>query len=63
MTKKDFEAIASAMKDAREASDPRDFSVTHHRVFDSLSRSVADVCARQNPKFQRLRFLAACGVK
>ena len=60
MTKKDFEKIAGAIKDARDA-----VCVSHPmqaRIFDSLSRTIADVCATTNPRFQRMRFLTACGV-
>lgn len=68
MTKKDFEAIASALKDGREAlrsaEDDADAATERMRsqVFDSMSRSLADVCAKTNPRFNRSRFLAACGV-
>lgn len=70
MTKKDFEAIAQAIKDAREASGPVPVANTvpaneyfrNARIFDSLSRSVADVLALQNPRFKRLTFLKDCGV-
>lgn len=69
MTKKDFEAMAGAVNDARLALLPgsrepqRDSLVrTHHQVFDSLARSLADVCATQNARFNRAKFLAACGI-
>lgn len=78
MTRKDFEALAQAINDARGASAPPDIreatslqmqneyavrQAEHSRIFDSLSRSIANVCAQQNARFQRARFLAACGVK
>lgn len=75
LTKKDFVAIAGAIADARGASMPVFKTATvleqaattyaiqgHNRVFDSLSRSLADVMALTNPKFNRKRFLLACGV-
>ena len=67
MTKKDFEKIAGAIKDARDALQPDGDSLLsirgrHNQVFDSLSRTIADVCATTNPRFQRMRFLTACGV-
>jgi hypothetical protein len=66
MTKKDFEAIAQAVVDARYALAPMGVATPilrqHQQVFDSLSRTLADVCATTNPRFQRMRFLSACGV-
>ena len=63
MTKKDFEKIAGAIKDARDAVGPNpDRPFLTMTIFDSLSRTIADVCATTNPKFQRMRFLTACGV-
>lgn len=79
MTRKDFVAIARAIKDAREASAPQSARAgtassdinairedadrqTHARIFDSLSRSLAQVCASTNPKFDKTKFLTACGV-
>lgn len=65
MTAKDFQAIAGAIKDARDALlpglSPGDTSI--NRAFDSLSRDLARVLATTNPRFDRARFLAACGVK
>ena len=61
MTKKDFEAIAGALKDARDAA-LTDTPRVIPQIFDSLSRTLADVCATTNPRFQRARFLKACGV-
>lgn len=57
MTKKDFEAIAGALRDARPASSA------------ALAQWARDVealcamCARQSPRFRRGLFLAACGVE
>lgn len=64
MTKKDFEAIAGAVRDARMAlvvpGHPLPNQTT--QIFDSMARSLADVIAKTNAKFQRPRFLTACGV-
>lgn len=62
MTKTDFVAIAEAIRDSRGAMGTRDGS-PQARIFDSLSRTIADVCAKQNPRFQRSKFLATCGVE
>lgn len=59
MTKKDFEKIAGAVKDARDATDG---GPAVSRIFDSLSRTLADTCSKTNPRFDRSKFLAACGV-
>ena len=66
MTKKDFEKIAQAVIDARLALCPSPLEsrayTQHQQVFDSLSRTIADSLATTNPRFQRMRFLTACGV-
>lgn len=65
MTKKDFEAIAGAIKDAREALKvgPADPISNVDLVLNGLARTCAKVLATTSPKFDRARFLAACGVK
>lgn len=64
MTKKDFEAIARTIKDARDAmvmpGHPLPAQVTG--IFDSVARDLAKVCATTNPRFNRSKFLSACGV-
>jgi hypothetical protein len=65
VTKKDFEAIAGAIKDARMAlpSSPTPHDAkTQAQVIVSMARSIAYVLAKQNARFDRSRFLAACGV-
>ena len=63
MTKKDYEAIARAIE-----------RTTHHNAVDSnynegwhgaitaIRCRLADVMADDNPRFDRQRFLKACGV-
>lgn len=77
MSRKHFEGIAQAISDARNASKPDirqaqsyqeqqacvNEGIKVDRVFDSMSRDVANVCATQSPKFDRERFLLACGVQ
>lgn len=69
MTRKDFVAIAEAVKDSREAliasAMPTDSPMRRRtaQVFDSLSRTLADTCSKTNPRFNRSKFLAACGVE
>lgn len=54
MTKKHFDALAAALLSARKGSHTAEQSKA-----DAVA--VARVCALFNPKFDRERFLAACG--
>lgn len=47
MTRKHFEALAKALKDAEATED--------------MCWAIANVCARFNSNFDRVRFLVACG--
>lgn len=61
MTKRDFEAIAAAVFRAFGQSQP----VDGHRCeypLHATAGALADVCAASNPRFDRVRFLKACGV-
>lgn len=61
MSKKDYELIAAAFRAARPCAvgdRGRDWYDGWHAVVDS----VADALASDNPRFDRARFLAACGV-
>ena len=51
MTRKDFQAIATVIKDT-PFTDPQDRVILAHRM--------AEVCQRTNPNFNKQRFLAAC---
>jgi hypothetical protein len=53
MTRKHFEAIASAIRELQHG-DSIDI--------DKLARDIADVCAESNSRFDYSRFLRACGV-
>ena len=64
MTKKHFEALAAALFEAREHTGHNaswDDGVDAQWLKDVAV--VADVCATTNPRFDRARFLAACGVE
>ena len=52
MTKKDFELIASAL---------RRLGAGH--AWKDTCLAMADALANTNPRFDRARFLAACGVQ
>lgn len=64
MTKKDYEAIARALKDAREAIEPdgRAFDVGYLTASDNAATALASALAHDSPRFDRARFLRACGV-
>ena len=65
MTRKDYEAIAAAIKAAAQNIDP-DYTpetVNNMRQGVRLSaHALADALA-ENPRFDRARFLTACGVE
>ena len=60
MSRKDYEAIARAIRDSR----PHDFVNTEpHFVRRQIALALADVLANDNPRFDRTRFLDACEVE
>ena len=59
MSRKDFELIAAVL---REAHDQTDASSTARLLTDSLAEDFAHALARTNDRFDRARFLRACGV-
>lgn len=64
MTKKHFEMLANIMKFAKPPED-RGFNklvsalLSYH---SDICNSLADGCQSENPRFDRQRFLKACGV-
>ena len=54
MSKKDFEALAEVVRFASGCTEARSVEWWAHEL--------ADVCAKTNPRFDRARFLKACGV-
>jgi hypothetical protein len=65
MTRKHFQQLAKAMENLRkfEAHDP-ELSETVARVvrYSSVVDALAKVLADSNPRFDRARFLGACGI-
>ena len=68
MSKKDFEQIAVALKDGRDALQAS-LGISNgeglrrvQRIHASTCGTVAGVLAKQNARFDRAKFLAACGV-
>jgi hypothetical protein len=65
MTRKHFQQIATAMQSLRtfEAHDVEMSEVVAHAVrFSSVVDALAHVLASSNPRFNRDRFLTACGI-
>ncbi len=61
MTRKDYIALAASLKSvARFAR--ADSEVTPAEVAALAAEVIADALAADNPRFDRSRFLAACGV-
>lgn len=64
MTKKDYELIARALKAARVSNtldDPN--KALYNNGIDNAVALMARVLAQDNPRFNRERFLIACGVQ
>jgi hypothetical protein len=60
--RKDFEAIARAVNDARIVAPSADIRASASTA-DYIAKELASVLAGSNERFDRARFLAACGVK
>jgi len=56
MTKKDYELIASVLRERLGDS----YDNAYARL---LVKKMADALAKQNPKFNRHKFLQACGIE
>lgn len=63
MTRKDFELIAAALKASKIAPELTDAPLTAHLQFVFTCRTVATELATTNPRFDRERFLNACGAE
>lgn len=67
MTRKDYQLIAEAIREARSIS-PGAVVVApstryHDDGVDTAARYLASALERDNPRFDRARFLKACGVE
>lgn len=60
MTRRDFELIAAAVKKAYESNQERGRQGEAEGAFD-VAVSLADALVASNPRFNRERFLKACG--
>lgn len=66
MTRKDYVAIAEAVMSARREITLKEPHDSREDLDDGVSYAaefIADVMARDNPRFDRARFLKACGVQ
>lgn len=66
MTRKHFEAVAQTIKDEFEATLPSsnpEFIRGAAYAVSETAYSLADYFARENPNFDRNRFLTACGLR
>jgi len=57
MTRKDYQLIASAINGQRQG-----FGRGETVAISSLAETLADALAQDNPRFDRAKFLTACGV-
>lgn len=64
VTKKDFVAIAGIVEDSTTEITGDCLVYNHYMVVprDSLIHELADYFKQENPKFDRKRFMAACGL-
>jgi len=63
MTKKDYILIASVLKESK--SFPIEIRETNKKIItinDLISEKMADVLQKENPRFNREKFLTACGL-
>ena len=61
MTRKDYVMVADSIKASRENWEG--FTPEAQEAIDGLARSLASKLAQDNARFDRARFLEACGVK
>lgn len=63
MTRKDYVLIAAALHDSLQfGGEDIDMDTACAHQHANCTRAVADALAQDNPRFDRARFLAACGV-
>lgn len=60
MTRKDYILITAALRDTRSASLAQ--PTPQRKIVDLVCENIADALASNNPRFDRDRFLLACGV-
>lgn len=60
MTKKHFQALADALKSVRD--DAMGKTVSQYEIWEECCAAISAVCGDHNPRFDRSRFLTACGL-
>lgn len=58
MSRKHYKAIAAVIKENVDAFDNAGYIAARN-----IGNSIADICAEDNPNFNRAKFLQACGIK
>lgn len=61
MSKKHFEAIARILAQYNIVNPAMGFDEGYSSAANGITEAMADYFAQQNPRFDRERFLAACG--
>lgn len=62
MTRKDYVAIAAAITHAQAVMEASRCTETAASALGTIAGTIADVMANDNPRFDRARFLKACGI-
>lgn len=62
MSKKDFEAIAAMFNSSIDNTVKGEYNDGYNDALVSMAWEIADHFAAQNPRFDRYRFLTACGL-
>ena len=63
MTKKDYILIAEILKLYNASMLAIDYKITGHALLREMTMKFAESLAETNPRFDKGRFLEACGVK
>lgn len=63
MTRKDYELIAGILKGAYNYEATFNDNDKGAKAIEGISHTFATMLEKQNPRFDRDRFLSACGVK
>lgn len=62
MTRKDYVAIARILASIRMPESEHQFTRGHEGARETIALDFAEHCATDNPRFDRARFLKACGI-
>lgn len=62
MTKKDYIIIAKQFKNALDILDYYNPNASPKEVITAITKDMANVMLQDNPRFDRQRFLTACGI-